>query len=41
MIKLKKLLTEAKKSDIKKMERMANKIVSDMNKLNNRGMVNT
>ena len=34
MIKLKELLTEAKKSDIKKMERMANKIVSDMNKLN-------
>ena len=27
-------ITEAKKSDIKKMERMANKIVSDMNKLN-------
>ena len=27
-------ITEAKVSDVKKMERMANKIVSDMNKLN-------
>tara|TARA_E500000331_G_C17022451_1_gene611444 strand:- start:320 stop:568 length:249 start_codon:yes stop_codon:yes gene_type:complete len=34
MIKLKELLTEAKKSDVKKMEKMANKITSDMNKLN-------
>ena len=34
MIKLKKILSEqtkpAKKSDVKKMERMANKILSDM-----------
>ena len=38
MIKLKKILSEqikpVKKSDVKKMEKMANKIVSDMNKLN-------
>ena len=34
MIKLKELLTEAKKSDVKKMEKMANKIVADMKKLN-------
>ena len=34
MIKLKELLTEAKKSDVKKMEKMANKIASDMTKLN-------
>ena len=34
MIKLKELLTEAKKSDVKKMEKMADKIVSDMKKLN-------
>ena len=34
MIKLKELLTEAKKSDVKKMEKMANKILSDMVTLN-------
>ena len=38
MIKLKKILSEqikpAKKSDVKKMEKMADKISSDMNKLN-------
>ena len=43
MIKLKKIVSEtypnvntkkAKKSDVKKMERMANKILSDMKKLN-------
>ena len=34
MIKLKELLTEAKKSDVKKMEKMADKIVADMTKLN-------
>ena len=34
MIKLKDMITEAKKSDVKKMEKMANKIVSDMTKLN-------
>ena len=34
MIKLKELLTEAKKSDVKKMEKMANKILSDMITLN-------
>ena len=34
MIRLKELLTEAKKSDVKKMEKMANKIASDMTKLN-------
>lgn len=34
MIKLKDILTEAKKSDVKKMEKMADKIVGDMTKLN-------
>ena len=34
MVKLKELLTEAKKSDVKKMEKMADKIVADMTKLN-------
>ena len=34
MIKLKDILTEAKKSDVKKMEKMADKIVADMKKLN-------
>ena len=35
MIKLKELITEqAKKSDVKKMEKMADKIVADMTKLN-------
>ena len=34
MVKLKELLTEAKKSDVKKMEKMANKILSDMVTLN-------
>ena len=34
MIKLKELVTEAKKADVKKMEKMANKIASDMTKLN-------
>ena len=34
MIKLKELVTEAKKSDVKKMEKMADKIVADMKKLN-------
>ena len=38
MIKLKKILSEqikpAKKSDVKKMEKMADKIVADMTKLN-------
>jgi len=38
VIKLKKILSEqikpAKKSDVKKMEKMANKIISDMKKLN-------
>ena len=34
MIKLKELVTEAKKSDVKKMEKMADKIVADMTKLN-------
>jgi len=34
MIKLKDILTEAKKSDVKKMEKMANKILSDMVTLN-------
>ena len=35
MIKLKELLTEAKKSDVKKMEKMADKIVADMTKTSN------
>ena len=34
MIKLKDMITEAWLSDVKKMERMADKIVADMNKLN-------
>ncbi len=35
MIKLKELITEqAKKSDVKKMEKMADKIVGEMTKLN-------
>ena len=34
MIKLKDILTEAKKSDVKKMEKMGDKIVGDMPKLN-------
>ena len=34
MIKLKDMVTEAKKSDVKKMEKMADKIVADMTKLN-------
>ena len=34
MIKLKDMITEAKKSDVKKMEKMADKIVADMTKLN-------
>ena len=34
MIKLKDMITEAWLSDVKKMERMADKIVSDMTKLN-------
>ena len=34
MIKLKDMISEAKKSDVKKMEKMSTKIIADMDKLN-------